>query len=69
MQPKFSIGEKVRFVGDKDIDAGMVLSYSYVPELKTFRYSISSREVSVATKELIDGIKTCLESELISVKE
>lgn len=68
IKPKFDIGTKVKFAMDSDNEAGLVLSYAYVPELETFRYTISSKEVDLAKKEIIEGIKTCLEDELVEVK-
>jgi len=63
---KFEIGDLVKFKQDKDSDAGEVLSLSF--DGKKFTYRISSKEVDLEKKEIIDGIKTCDESELISVK-
>lgn len=64
---KFDIGELVRFVGDTDNDAGVVLSLSFDGE--SWSYSISSKEVDHARKEIIEGVKICKESELVAVKK
>lgn len=63
---KFSIGQKVRFVGDTDNDAGKVLSMSFDGD--NWSYKISSKEVDHAKKEIIEGVKICAESELLIVK-
>lgn len=66
-QNKFEIGQKVKFIGDTDNDAGKVLSMSYNGE--SWFYQISSKEVDHARKEIIEGMKTGEEKELVTVKE
>lgn len=64
MQPKFSIGQKVKFHLDSDSEIGEVLSYSFHPETG-FTYQISAKEVDLEKKEIIQGIKHCREDELV----
>lgn len=66
-QNKFKIGDKVKFVGDKDNDSGLVLSLSFDGE--AWSYRISSREVDHEKKEVISGVKFGKEDELVAVKE
>lgn len=68
MQAQFEIGQKVHFIGDSKDEAGEVLSYSYSAD-KGFVYQISAREVDLAKKEVINGVKTCTEAELVAVEE
>lgn len=65
--PKFTINQRVKFFKNSDAEAGVVLSYSYDGE--KFTYRISSREVDIAAKKIIEGVKVCLESELVAVGE
>lgn len=67
MQPKFEIGQLVKFVNDKDSDAGKVVSYSYDSE-NGFVYKITSKEVDMELKEILNGFKTCKEGELMEVE-
>ncbi len=68
MDNKFNIGDKVRFVGDLDTEAGRVLSYSYSLD-RGFVYTISSSTYDMSARQIVDGIKTCLEDELVEVKD
>lgn len=68
MKPKFNIGDKVKFLDDSDSLAGIVVSFSYVPESEEFRYTFGVRAYSPEDNEMKDGVKTCLESELVEVK-
>lgn len=63
---KFNIGDKVRFIGDNDFDAGDVLGMSFNGD--EWSYKMSSKEVDHEKKEIIEGIKSCKESELVAVK-
>lgn len=65
--PKFTIGQKVHFVGDAKSDAGVVKTFSFDPEVG-YRYTITSKEVDIKRKLVVDGIKTCLENELVAVE-
>lgn len=65
MKPKFEIGQKVKVSNDGEI--GEVLSFSFDGE--KFIYRISSKEVDIAVKEVINGVKTCGEDELKKIKE
>lgn len=67
MKPKFEIGQKVKFVNDSDSEAGKVLAFSYDPN-RGFVYQISSKEVDLAKKEVVNGVKSCSEKELVAVK-
>lgn len=67
MKQKFEIGQKVKFIGDSDFDAGLVVGFSYDGE--EFTYKVSSKEVDHEKKEIIQGIKIGKKSELIAVKE
>lgn len=67
MKPKFNVGDKVKFVGDKDEEAGEVVGFSYTAD-RGFVYQISSKEVDLAKKEIINGVKSCAEKELSTVK-
>jgi len=67
MKPKFEIGQKVKFVNDSDDEAGKVLGFSYTAD-RGFVYQISSKEVDLGKKEVINGIKSCSEKELVAVK-
>lgn len=63
---KFEIGQKVRFIGDSENDAGEVLSLSFNGE--SWTYTISSKEVDHAKKEIIEGVKIGAEDELVAIK-
>jgi hypothetical protein len=64
MKLKFEIGQKVKCL---DGEIGEVLSFSYSSERGAV-YTVSSREVDLKAREVVDGIKTCMESELKGVK-
>ena len=66
MLPKFKIGQKVQVVNDGEI--GEILAFSYDSNLKAIRYTVSSKEVDLVKKEVIEGVKNCMESELKTVK-
>lgn len=63
---KFNIGDKVRFTRDSEYDAGFVLGMSFNDN--EWSYKISSKEVDHEKKEVIEGVKSCKESELVEVK-
>lgn len=65
MEPKYQIGDKVKFHKDTDAEVGEVISYAYVPELKTFRYTISAKQLDLIEVKIHDAIKHCLEEELV----
>ena len=65
MNPKFAIGDKVKFFKDTDNEIGEVLSYTYVPSLETFRYTISAKQVDLAATKIHEAVKHCLEEELV----
>lgn len=65
MKPKFKVGQTVK---DKATgEEGQVLSFTYHSETG-FVYQVSSKEVDVAKKEIIEGIKHCSDKELEAVK-
>jgi hypothetical protein len=68
MKPKYNIGDKVKFKSDSDALAGVVASFSYVPEAKSFRYSLSVKAFSPEKNEMVNATKTCMEKELVTVK-
>ncbi len=68
MKPKYNIGDKVKFKNDSDALAGVVASFSYVPEVKSFRYSSSVKAFDPEKNEMVDAVKTCMEKELVKVK-
>lgn len=67
MKQKFEIGQKVKFAGDSDFDAGLIVGFSFDGE--EYTYKVSSKEVDHEKKEIINGIKIGKESELVLVKE
>lgn len=67
MKPKYKIGDKVKFNGDSEFDIGEVISI--IITASDIKYTISSKEVDIVKKMLVDGSKTCLESELLLIKE
>lgn len=67
MKNKFNIGDKVKFIKDKDSDAGKIVGFGYSEE-KGYVYTISSKEVDLEKKEIIDGVKNCNENEIVAVK-
>lgn len=68
LNPKFKQGDRVKFKGDPDRDAGKVLEIFWNSK-EGFRYSISSEEVDISQKKIIKGIKSCLEKELVKMKK
>lgn len=67
MKQKFEIGQKVKFIGDSDFDAGVIVGFSF--DGSEFTYKVSSKEVDHEKKEIIEGIKIGKQEELIAVKE
>lgn len=67
MNPKYTIGQSVYFKGDLPEEAGQVLSYSF--DGTSFTYVISSKEVDIKAKKIIEGVKHCKEDELVEVEE
>lgn len=62
---KFELGQKVKVVADGEV--GEVLSIHV--DADGVRYTISSREVDLGLKKVIEGIKHCKEEELEAVVE
>lgn len=62
---KFNIGDLVKFINDKDVDAGNIISMSF--DGKEWSYAFSSHEVDLEKKVVIQGVKLCKESELVAV--
>jgi len=67
-EPKFKIGQLVKFINDDDTEAGDVLGFYYDPAFG-YTYKISAREVDLVAKKVINGSKICREEELVSVEE
>ncbi len=65
MKLKFSIGDKVKVKADGEV--GKVVGMSVSSE--GVRYTVSSKEVDFVKKEVVHGVKNCLEDELEAVKE
>lgn len=65
MKLKFNIGEKVKVKSDGEV--GMVLSFHVDGE--GVRYTISSKEVNLKQKKIIEGVKHVMEDELEAVDE
>lgn len=61
--PKFSIGQKVKFIGEPDSEAGEIVSFSFHSD-GGYLYQVSSKEVDVTAKTIYTGIKHAKESEL-----
>lgn len=64
---KFNIGDLVKFENDKDSDAGNVMSISF--DGNEWSYKISSKEVDLDKKEIINGVKFGKEVELVAVEK
>jgi len=65
MNPKFQIGDLVKVLADGE--EGTVVSYQ--ADASGFTYRITSKEVDIKAKEIINGFKTCKEDELELVGE
>lgn len=65
-KPKFNIGDTVKFLSDFDSEAGQILSFSF--DGIAYRYTFSSEVYDPSIRKMINGIKNCLESELVEVK-
>jgi len=68
MEQKYKLGDKVKFMNDADSLAGVIVSFSYDASIKSFRYSFTSKAFDVDSNSMIEGIKTCLEAELLPVE-
>lgn len=66
-EPKFSIGDRVKFHTDGDEDAGEVMSFSF--DSNGYSYKVSSKEVDIKAKIIIEGVKSCHESELVALEK
>lgn len=64
---EFKIGQTVRIKADGE--EGEVLSAQI--DVNGVKYTVSSREVDLEAKKILEGVKTCLEEELeaVEVKE
>ena len=67
MTPKFQIGDKVKFINDKDSEAGKVVAISQNEEENV--YKITSSYYDFELSKVVDGFKTCKEDELVEVTE
>jgi len=61
---KFKLGQKVKIKNDEEV--GEVLSVHVNND--GILYTISSREVDLAKKSVVLGVKNCMEDELEEVK-
>lgn len=64
MQPKFDIGDKVKTA---DGEVCQVVSYSF--DGSTFTYKLSSREVDLRARKLIEGVKNVTQEEIEAAQE
>lgn len=62
MKQKFKIGDKVREKDSGNKEVSKVLSFSFNGE--EYLYKLSSTEVDVENKELVEGVKFCKQDEL-----
>jgi hypothetical protein len=66
MNPKFKLGQTVRIKGDGEV--GEIVSY--VASITGISYySISSKEVDLTEKKILEGVKHVQEDEIEAVKE
>ncbi len=65
MEPKFKIGDKVKFHKDNDSEAGEIISFSYDPTLETFRYVLGVKQLNLEEQRFDEAVKHCLEDELV----
>ncbi len=63
LTPKFKIGDKVKEKGLPNSEGGKILRFSYNSD-SGFRYQFESKEVDIIKKEIIYGVKSCLQDEL-----
>lgn len=66
MQPKFDIGQQVKFINDPDSHKGNIISYSFDGD--TFTYRLTSEVYDPELNQMISGIKICKQDELLEVK-
>ncbi len=64
--PKFNVGDKVKEKNASPKDFGEVMSFAFDGE--HYSYRITSKELDFENKEVINGVKTLLESEVEAVK-
>lgn len=64
---EFKVGQTVRIKADGE--EGEILSAHI--DVSGVKYTVSSREVDLEAKKILEGVKTCLEEELeaVEVKE
>lgn len=65
MKNKFKVGDKVKTINDPEI--GEVLDFSYDSAVG-YTYRISSKEVDIINKIIVDGVKICKENEMEAAK-
>jgi len=65
-QPKFHIGQQVKFIHDHDRMTGTVLSFSYHSDTG-FVYTISARYYDSERNEMAEGQKLCREAEVVDM--
>ncbi len=64
-EPLFKIGQEVKVSADGEV--GVVQQYSF--DGQSFKYVVSSKEVDLKKKEIVNGVKHVDESELESLEE
>lgn len=62
---KFNVGDKVKTINDPE--TGEIMDFSYDSAVG-YTYRISSKEVDIINKSIVDGIKICKENELEAVQ-
>lgn len=67
--PTFMIGQSVRLKNDTSEEVREVVSFRYDPVSQGFLYTLTSTEIDVAQKKLIEGVVHVSEDEIISVTE
>ena len=67
-QPKFEVGQSVRFTGDHPKEKGVVMDIIYDSNTG-FSYRISSKYYDIESNDMVEGIKFCTEDELVDMTE
>lgn len=66
--PKFSVGDNVKEKGQPDSEGGPVTKMKYDSD-KGWSYVFATKEVSLVTKQIIEGYKVATEAELEKIKD
>lgn len=67
MEPKYKIGEQVKFLKDQDSQSGEIVSFSYDSNEGEFRYTFTSEAYDPGLNRMVTGVKHCLESEIVEI--